>query len=316
MPLDWEGIRTAILDRERARLGLPSRMEMEAMRAKQAQAAAESASGLETAALGRERTRAEIEGMPGAQEQRRRLVEAQIANYGETAQPRPQGLMNVEGRVFDPATRQFITEASPEKPSGAVRLVNTTDEAGNPIQRAVRLQEGQTFGPSPTAEMRNTEYQSGAVEPAFELVKQSLKSFKQAAAGGLPGAPSAMIPGTDAYFAKSRFQDQAKALLGAIVARQAGEGSRLSDEDRVAYSQAASLVNGALMLPGGIEEAEARVDEAQRLIGDVMARRKAVGAGHPLSTPAATTDTRVINGIPYRRGTGPDGRPGWVRVRQ
>jgi len=285
--MDWEGIQTAILDRERRRLGLPSRMEVEAKRAEEARAVAESASGLETAGLSRERMRAEIAGMPGQQERSRRLIEAQIANYGEQPVVRPQGLMDVGGRVFDPTSRQFITEALPEKPSGSVRLVNTTDEAGNPIQRAVRLQEGQTFGPSPTAEMRNTEYQSGAVEPAFELVRQSLQGFKQASAGGLPGAPSAMIPGTDAYFAKSRFQDQAKALLGAIVARQAGEGSRLSDEDRVAYSQAASLVNGALMLPGGIEEAEARVNEAQRLIEEVMVRRKAVGAGRPLSDPTA-----------------------------
>jgi hypothetical protein len=301
MPIDWEGIRTAIADVERRRAGLPSRMEMEARHAEEARAAAESASGLETAALSRERTRAEIAGMPGEQDLTRRLREAQIRNYDEQPrQPQPGGDAYLSS--LDPTQlaeyvrrKKMVAEATrgPEGQSGSVRLVNTTDEAGNPIQRAVRLQEGQEFGPSPTAEMRNTEYQSGAVEPAFELVRQSLQSFKQAAAGGLPGAPSAIIPGTDAYFAKSRFQDQAKALLGAIVARQAGEGSRLSDEDRVAYSQAASLVNGALMLPGGIEEAEARVGEAQRLIEDVMARRKAVGAGHPLTGAAPSRPAGV-----------------------
>lgn len=81
--MDWEGIRTAILDRERQRLGLPSRMELEASRAKQAQEAAESASGLETAGVSRERMRAEMAAMPVEQEQRRRLVEAQIENYKE-----------------------------------------------------------------------------------------------------------------------------------------------------------------------------------------------------------------------------------------
>ena len=60
MPIDWPGIQTAILDRERARLGLPSRMEVEAMRAKKAQEAALQASQLETAALGREKTRADF----------------------------------------------------------------------------------------------------------------------------------------------------------------------------------------------------------------------------------------------------------------
>jgi len=81
--MDWDGIRTALIDRERVRLGLPSRMEVEAARAKQAQAAAESASGLESKALERVKTQAEIEAMPGERDQRSRLVEAQIANYNE-----------------------------------------------------------------------------------------------------------------------------------------------------------------------------------------------------------------------------------------
>lgn len=298
--MDWEGIRTAIVDRERKRLGLPSRMELEAKRAEMARAAAESASGLESEALGREKTRAEITALPAEQDMTRRLREAQIRNYDEPPRADTPGtlrpLVNSEGEItgfYNEKTGEIKTgvpgglrtRATAAPPQGNVRLVNTTDPEGNPVQRAVRLQEGQEFGPAPTAEMRNTEYQSGAVEPAFELVKQSLEGFKQAGAGGLPGAPSAMIPGTDAYYAMSRFRDQAKALLGAIVARQAGEGSRLSDEDRVAYSQAASLVNGAIMLPGGPEEAGARIEQARNLITTVMARRKQVGAGQ---TPTAS----------------------------
>lgn len=169
------------------------------------------------------------------------------------------------------------------------------------------------YGQAATADMRNTEYQAGAVEPALNLVKASLDEFEKASAGGLPGAPSAMIPGTAAYFAKSRFQDQAKALLGAIVARQAGEGSRLSDEDRVAYSQASTLVNSTLMLPGGIEEARGRLLQAEHLLNTILRRRKLAGAGAEPGAPPppGAEQTRVVNGVTYRKVPG-----GWQKVQQ
>lgn len=121
---------------------------------------------------------------------------------------------------------------------------------------------------APTAEMRNTAYQAGAVEPAFDLMEQSLDTL---------GQTSWSSP-LDKMWAQNRFRDQARALAGAILARQAGEGSRLSDEDRRAYSQAATIVNYLIFLPGGIEEARSRLQEARGLINTVQRRRALAGA--------------------------------------
>ena len=55
-----DAIATAYLDRERKRLGLPSREELAMKRAAEERAAAAAASQLETSALGREKMRAEI----------------------------------------------------------------------------------------------------------------------------------------------------------------------------------------------------------------------------------------------------------------
>lgn len=144
---------------------------------------------------------------------------------------------------------------------------------------------GEKVGPGPTADMRNVEYQSQAVEPAFELVGKSLDTLEQATRG-IGGKITGAIPGTQAYYAKTRFQDQARALLGAIVARQAGEGSRLSDEDRKAYSQAATLVNNLVLLPGGVEEARSRLNDAKMLLDQVMQRRRGGGVTAPGAPPS------------------------------
>jgi hypothetical protein len=146
---------------------------------------------------------------------------------------------------------------------------------------------GESIGPGPTADMRNVEYQAEAIEPAFALVRNSLSNLKKASAG-LGGSVKGMIPGTDSNFAKTHFQKQATALLGAIVARQAGEGSRMSDEDRKAYSTAATIVDNQLLLPGGIEEAELRLNEVHALLGAIQARRRGIGAsGAQPAAPAA-----------------------------
>lgn len=83
MPIDWPGIQTAYLDLQRRRLGLPSREDLAMKRAAEARAQAASESALESAGVNRELDRARIEALPIEQEQRRRLVEAQIANYNE-----------------------------------------------------------------------------------------------------------------------------------------------------------------------------------------------------------------------------------------
>lgn len=250
---------------------------------------------------------------PAEQELHTRLTEAQIRNLDEPNRLPPvpkvaspfhvtdeHGNVTVVTPQSDGTYTQTLLHhigkaAPPHSGKGgagggglAANPFTMTDETGR--QRSVArikgggLQfvdeiSGVKVGPGPTAEMRNTEYQGAAMEPAFTLVRASLDNFEQASKGGLPGAPSAMVPGTDAYYARSRFVDQAKALLGAIVARQAGEGSRLSDEDRRSYSQAAALVNGSLLLPGGIEEARTRIDQAETLLANVQQRRKLSGGG-------------------------------------
>lgn len=187
----------------------------------------------------------------------------------------------------------------------AANPFNVTDAQGN-VRLAVRDKHapggirfvndigGTRIGPGPTAEQRNTEYQAQAVEPALALVSQSLDEFGKSIEGGLPGGPSAMIPGTDAYYAKTKFQEQAKALLGAIVARQAGEGSRLSDEDRKSYSQAATIVNNVLTLPGGVDAAKVRLQQVTELLSQVMQRRKLGSSG--VGNPTAPTPTPAPSG--------------------
>ena len=90
--MDWSGIATAYADRERARLGLPTREAEAAARQKREIEAAESASGLETAEVGREYNRARTAALPAEQALETRLREAQIRNYDETrATPQPTG---------------------------------------------------------------------------------------------------------------------------------------------------------------------------------------------------------------------------------
>lgn len=62
--MDWEGIKTAYLDRERRRLGIPSREELAMKRVAEQRAAELAASNLETAGLQREQIRTNIETQP------------------------------------------------------------------------------------------------------------------------------------------------------------------------------------------------------------------------------------------------------------
>jgi len=150
-----------------------------------------------------------------------------------------------------------------------------------------------------TAEMRNMEYQAGAVAPAFDLMEQSLNNLEKTTES-IGGKLKGILPGTDSYYAKDRFQKQAIALAGAIVARQAGEGSRLSDEDRRAYSKATTLVNDLILLPGGIKEARDRLTEARALIDEVQQRRSIAGTGAGIGTQsevgsgAGTPDDPIV----------------------
>jgi len=123
MPIDWAGIQTAILDRERARLGLPSRAELAAKAAEEQRASELHASQMKTAELLRDRTRAEIAAMPVEADLNRRVKEAQIANYMETPQPRPESTTFLERLMKMP----------PEEQKRAIELQNSLHP-----QRAMR----------------------------------------------------------------------------------------------------------------------------------------------------------------------------------
>lgn len=296
-----ERLARAYMEQERQRQGIPAREQAareaeladlvkraELARTLQelqlAPAAQESKIGLEGAQAGELRSRVvqPIETSPGATLVPQTFMAGRQEPY--TAPPLPERFG--VGGVGSFASNPFLVTDTQGRSRLAVRV------KGGGYQFVDQI-GGEPVGPGPTADQRNVEYQAAAVGPAFELVKASLDDFERSIAGGLPGGPSAMIPGTDAYFAKSRFQDQAKALLGAITARQAGEGSRLSDEDRVAYSQASTLVNSAILLPGGVEEARERVLQAEKLLKTVQQRRVLTNApAAPVS--AASPGTRRI----------------------
>lgn len=104
--MDWSGIATAIADRERVRLGLPSRMEMEAMRAKQAQVAAESASGLETAEVNRGLLRAKAAALPAEQALETDKTRSEIARNLREPQPRAEASSLLERIMAMPPEEQ------------------------------------------------------------------------------------------------------------------------------------------------------------------------------------------------------------------
>ena len=239
----------------------------------------------------------------------------------------------------DGSTEERSKGAAPKAPGtgggsgAAANPFNMTDASTGDTRPVVRGKDGQlhfvtqvdgvNVGAGPTADQRNADTQAQAVEPAFELVQQSLNTLKKVADASTFGTATGLVPGTDVAWAKSHFQDQAKALLGAIVARQAGEGSRLSDEDRVAYSHATAIVNNMLLLPGGIEEAQKRMDEVKALLANIIQRRRGggvttMGAAPGGSVPPRTqiqlgnavSQTKLINGVPYVKVQG-----GWKRQR-
>lgn len=223
--------------------------------------------------------------------------------------------------IYTDGTRELKPKGAPPKAPGgagddgsfAANPFSVSDNQGN-TRLAVRVKGGgyqfvdniggTPVAPGPTAEQRNVEYQAQAVAPALSLVEQSLNEFAQSIEGGLPGGPSAMIPGTNAYYAKTKFQEQAKALLGAIVARQAGEGSRLSDEDRKSYSAAATIVNNVITLPGGVDAARARLAEAKTLLDSIMTRRK-MGSGAAVPPGATPTPAPTPTPTPAPGATAP-----------
>lgn len=112
-----DAIATAYLDRERARLGLPSRRELEEKRAIEARAAAESASRLESADLARQQTRQNMELLPELTQTRAEAAKAQAEAARLRAEQPP--------RAPDP---HYVTDAK-----GNVRAI-TMGEQGFDIR--------------------------------------------------------------------------------------------------------------------------------------------------------------------------------------
>lgn len=84
--MDWSGIATAVLDRERARLGLPSREALATKRAAEERAAAESASNIETAGVNRDLLRTRLAALPEEQRLAREREIAQTGYYNAQAE--------------------------------------------------------------------------------------------------------------------------------------------------------------------------------------------------------------------------------------
>ncbi len=127
--MDWQGLSTAYLDRERTRLGLPSREELAMKRAAEARAAAASESGLASADVARQRTQAEIAAMPGERALRDELIRSQITRNEREPQERA---------LTGPAALLSLT---PEQQKAYIdfeaRLAKAKGDAGGqPIDRA------------------------------------------------------------------------------------------------------------------------------------------------------------------------------------
>lgn len=115
--VDWEGIARAYYDTERRRLGLPTRVEEEALRVKREQEAAAAASDLESQSVGREFTRAKLAALPEEQRLQRENLTA-LADYRRAmAERQPQ-----------PRAPHYVTDAR-----GNVRAI-TPSETGFDIR--------------------------------------------------------------------------------------------------------------------------------------------------------------------------------------
>lgn len=354
--MDWEGIKTAYLDRERARLGLPTR-EQEAMtRAKRAEETAAAASALETQGVERDLGRARIEALPVEQEQRRRLVEAQIRNYDEPNRAAPT----------TPSTEfERIMALPPDQQAAAVRLYNqlhpraAAGAGGEPAQPKTgwQAQYDQTTGQL-----------MGYYHPATN-------TFRRAGEGNLPGGTRNAVPAGEMEkrgLLQSMLSDaqRLQQLIGpANAPTEAGknigwwsarendvraggmlapmgvdapppdviEMTHIADNlsDMLLRARSGAQINEQeyqrlrKLMPNTRTTPEAFRSNLSRFIveaNNVLAARQGEATQQPgLGTiPPVTShgaapaggEARTINGVLYQRGTGPDGRSGWVRVRQ
>jgi hypothetical protein len=141
--MDWEGLKTAYLDRERARLGLPSRQELEDRRLKQEMAQAAQESNLATASVQRDLARAQLEALPETQRLARGLTLARTEQARAAAERKPAEraltgdayLTNLLAK--DPAAAakllEFKSRLARESRPPRETYVAATDSAGNTV---------------------------------------------------------------------------------------------------------------------------------------------------------------------------------------
>lgn len=195
--MDWEGITRAYYDRERARLGLPTRVEEEALRVKREQEAALQASQLETAGVQREKARAEIEALPAERDLRRRVQEAQIRNYDEVPQQRaePSSLVERIAAETDPARRKMLIDThrmlnpirDPAPDRVVVRVQRGVNEQGQPVYEYVPRSEvvgQQSVGTAPASTTAFNQARKRAA-PVLADLGSRISSMNKGGEGGM-----------------------------------------------------------------------------------------------------------------------------------
>ena len=258
--MDWEGIRTAYLDRERARLGLPSREQEAAARMKRDQEAALQASNLETAGLNREKLRTEIGFMPEAQDLRRTTAESQaglrdaqaaLAQYKieHPAVPRPsrpfEAMVGGKTVFIDPDTRQPLEGMSPVPPRAPTAVVGSTFTRYNSVTKQSEIIDkntGNVVGIAPpSASMQGQAAQMAGVgkmiggpddEPGSDTIWSLAKAINTT--GGVAGRATGLARRGAALAGEDPdvqvYTDQL-AGMSSRLAKAFGESGRLSDQD-------------------------------------------------------------------------------------
>jgi hypothetical protein len=247
MPLDWEGLKTAYYDSERRRLGLPSRAEVEAKRAEETRAAAESASGLETAALQRTKLQGDIETQPELTRLRSEtaLAQAEAARARAGQQPQLTGDAYLASLPPDQLAefvrrKGMVAEATRDPNTGGIGSpVQITQSGGAPglffppkQQGVVSLPEGASFA----TDVRKARGEAVAatqplttVETLADQVESALTRFDS----------TSWVNPID----KAVAQNQYRSLLNALAVpwgRLLGD-TRISNEDRQSYAQSVGV---------------------------------------------------------------------------
>lgn len=149
--MDWEGIKTAYLDRERARLGLPTRADEAALAEKRALAARMGESELESEAVGRELSRARLAALPEEQRLQRESLQALTAARNAQAARQPAEASSLLERIMamppdqQAAALKLHREMNPQREPApdrvVIRVPTGVDDQGRPTYEYVPRSE-------------------------------------------------------------------------------------------------------------------------------------------------------------------------------